>query len=157
MKKECYLILHDIRSVQNVGAIFRTADAVGVSKIYVTGYTPSPMDRFDRPRKDFIKASLGAEKSVAWESAEVVSLLESFQREGVEIVAVEQSAGSIDYKTFIPDFPTAIILGNEVGGLPEEILKKADTVVEIPMHGEKESLNVSVAAGIILYRVLDRE
>ncbi len=149
------LVLHNIRSIQNVGAIFRTADAIGVSKIYLTGYTPAPTDRFGRKRKDFTKSALGAENFVAWESREIVELLEQFKKEGVEVVALEQSLKAVDYKKFKLSFPTALILGNEVDGIPQEIIAQCDSIIEIPMHGRKESLNVSVAAGVVLYRLLD--
>lgn len=150
------LILHDIRSVHNVGALFRTADAVGVSKIYCTGVTPTPIDRFGRVRKDFVKTSLGAEKTVAWEACELGELLKRLKKEGVELVAVEQSADALDYKNFAPKGECALILGSETEGVPQEILKKMDAVIEIPMRGTKESLNVSVAGGIVLYRLFDR-
>lgn len=152
---QLFLVLHNIRSVINVGSIFRTADAAGVSKIYLTGYTPAPIDRFERKRKDFAKASLGADNFIAWESRDIFELLDQFKREGIAIVAIEQTADSIDYKKFIPNFPIAIILGNEVEGIEEDILKHSDATIDIPMYGQKESLNVSVAAGIILYRLLD--
>lgn len=149
------LILHNIRSVYNVGSIFRTADAAGVSKIYLTGYTPTPLDRFGRPRKDIAKVALGAEKTVPWEHVpNIKPLLKKLKKEKTAIVAVEQSPRSKDYKKFKSSGRTALILGNEVGGIEKNILKQCDHVLEIPMRGEKESLNVSVAAGVVLFRVL---
>jgi 23S rRNA (guanosine2251-2'-O)-methyltransferase len=148
------LALHNIRSVYNVGAIFRTADAVGVSKIYLCGYTPAPIDRFGRARKDIAKAALGAEKTVAWESVETISeLISKLKKEKVKIFALEQSKNSVDYRKAKLAPKNLLILGNEVGGIEQEILKKCDEVLEIPMRGEKESLNVSVAAGIALFGI----
>ena len=139
-----------------MGAIFRTADAIGVSKIYLTGYTPAPTDRFGNAREDFHKAALGAEKTVLWESYKnPAKLLEKFKKEKIEIVAVEQSPKSIDYKKYKPTPKTALILGNEVGGVPAVILKKCDKVISIPMRGKKESLNVATSAGIVLFRLFD--
>ena len=154
--REIFLILHNIRSVHNVGSIFRTAEAAGVSKIYLTGYTPAPIDRFGRARKDLAKVALAAEKIVPWQKANDISLeINKLKNEGFEIVALEQAKNSIDYRKFRPRFPLALILGNEVSGIPKSILKKCDAVIEIPMKGQKESLNVSVAAGIALFRLLE--
>ena len=154
-KQKYCLILHDIRSVYNVGAIFRTADAAGISKIYLTGLTPTPFDRFGRKRKDFAKTALGAEDSVSWEKKENIELLISnLKKEKFKIVAVEQAENSVDYKK-IKGQKLAIMMGNEVNGIPAEILKKCDQIAEIPMKGKKESLNVSVAAGIVIFRVLN--
>jgi tRNA G18 (ribose-2'-O)-methylase SpoU len=156
MKKEIYIILHNIRSAQNVGSIFRTADACGVSKIFLGGYSPLPIDRFGRERKDISKSSLGAEKTVAWEKYEDAGeLIEKLKKEGVEIVSVEQDKKSVDYKNFKPIKNTAFVFGNEVGGVEKELLEISDKIIEIPMLGEKESLNVSVSAGIVLFRVLN--
>ena len=152
MKKGTYLVLHNIRSVHNVGSIFRTADAAGVLKIFLSGYTPVPTDRFGRARKDFAKVSLGAEKTVMWEHvADTASCLSDLKRRGVFVVGVEQSAESIDYRKTPRVFPRAFVFGNETEGAPPEILSQCDAVVAIPMRGKKESLNVSVAAGIVLF------
>ena len=156
-KTHSELILLNIRSTHNVGAIFRTADAVGISKIYLVGITPAPLDRFGRVRQDIAKASLGAEKTVAWEArAQLAPLLTKLKKEGYTIIAIEQADSSIDYKKVHPKGKTVFILGNEVTGIPESILKKCDIVAEIPMAGMKESLNVSVSAGIALFRMLGR-
>ena len=153
---EKILILHDIRSVQNVGAIFRTADAIGIDNIIISGITPAPIDRFGRDRKDLHKTALGAEKTVLWQQVDnIYDTVSGLKKEGFKIIALEQSEKSQDYKTYIPKEKTAIILGREVEGVDPEILKQCDTVLEIPMNGEKESLNVSVAAGILLYRLFD--
>lgn len=157
-QKELYLILHNIRSVYNVGSIFRTADGAGVKKIYLTGCAPKPTDEFGKIRNDFKKISLGAEKTMDWEYAKNINkVIETLMNYGnrIPIVALEQSANAINYKKFKPKFPLAIIIGNEVCGIPQKILKKCDAVIEIPMAGKKESLNVSVAAGIALYEILN--
>jgi len=150
------VILHNIRSVHNVGSVFRTSDAMGVSKIYLTGYTPTPLDRFGRERKDVAKSALGAQKSVEWEYVKSASVVvKKLKKEKFEIVAVEQSSQSIDYKKFITKQNVAFLFGNEVRGVSKSLLKKCDKIIEIPMRGKKESLNVSVSAGIVLFRVLD--
>ncbi len=151
------LVLHDIRSAKNVGSLFRTADAVGISKIYLSSITPTPIDRFGRARSDIAKTALGAEKNIPWETYEsIVSLIEKLKSEGFEVIAIEQSESSVDYKKVEISGPAAFILGNEVGGLAKEVLEKVDIVAEIPMAGEKESLNVSVAGGIALFRMLNK-
>ncbi len=155
-KKEAFIILHNIRSVYNVGAIFRTADAAGISKIYLCGYTPTPLDRFGRKRKDFAKSALGAEKSVKWEHCKQVgSLIKKLKKERVFVVGVELSEDSLDYKKIKPKYPIAFLFGNEVKGISKQILKRCDVVAEIKMRGEKESLNVSVSLGIALFRILN--
>ena len=155
-KKEAILVLHDIRSAQNVGALFRTADAIGISKIYLSSITPGPIDRFGRQRSDIAKTALGAEKSIPSEHYEdIVALIEKYKSEGYITVAIEQSNSSVDYKKIERTEKMFFILGNEVGGISQDILSRVDIVAEIPMVGEKESLNVSVAAGIVLFRLLD--
>ena len=155
-KQEVALILHNIRSVENVGAMFRTADAAGVSKIYLCGITPAPLDRFGRKRKDLAKSALGAEEFVAWEQRKnILPLLAKLKREKFYIIGVEQDEKSVDYRKVKPKTKSAFILGAEVEGVPKNILKKCNVIAEIPMHGKKESLNVSVALGIVLFRVCD--
>jgi 23S rRNA (guanosine2251-2'-O)-methyltransferase len=154
--KETILILHDIRSAVNAGAMFRTAEAAGADKIYLSGYTPAPLDRFGRERKDVAKAALGAEKMLKWEIKKgLPAVIRNLRREGFYIIAVEQSPKSVDYKKVKAKTKTAFIVGNEVEGLPPAILKNCDVVAEIPMKGQKESLNVSVALGIALFRILN--
>lgn len=153
--KNIFLVLHNIRSVHNAGSIFRTADAAGVSKIFLTGYTPTPLDRFNRPRKDFAKVSLGAEKTVPWEKImNVQKCIESLKKKRVQVIALEQDEKAIDYRNVKTIFPLALMVGNEVTGISKTILSKVDTVVQIPMSGKKESLNVGVALGIALFRIL---
>lgn len=166
------LILPDIRSVHNVGSIFRTSDAVGVNKIFLTGYTPAPLDRFNRPRNDFTKVALGAEKTIEWEhlglggdlenKKSLKRLLSDFKKQKSIILAIEQDNESVDYLE-IPKLINrsvengieniVVVFGNEVDGLPKDIIKECDYCVELPMNGKKESLNVSITAGIILYKI----
>ena len=159
-----HLILHDIRSNHNVGSIFRTADAVGISKIFLTGYTPTPTDRFGRDVNEISKTALGAEKNIEWEKVKNIGvLIKKLKKENFLIIGVEQSKKSIDYKKMSakggPIFGwkgnLAFIFGNEVKGISKSILDKCDIITEIPMKGNKESLNVSVSAGVVLFRVLD--
>ena len=152
MKRETAVILHNVRSAHNVGSIFRTADAAGVSHIYLTGFTPTPTDRFGRTRKEIAKTALGAEKFLAWEHARSpMPLITKLKSEGWHIVGVEQNARAQNYRSHKSKEKTLFIFGNEVQGLSKSILDACDDVLEIPMRGKKESLNVSVAAGIILF------
>ncbi|HEU4677164.1 MAG TPA: TrmH family RNA methyltransferase [Candidatus Paceibacterota bacterium] len=147
-----YVILHNIRSAHNVGSVFRTADGAGVAKLYLTGYTPGPIDRFGRPHAEIEKTSLGATKTVPYEAGrEVNEVLDELTAAGVELVAVEQTAQALDYRTFRPSRDTAFIFGNEVDGIEESVLERASVHIEIPLEGRKESLNVSVCAAVILF------
>jgi len=154
--REAYLILHNIRSVHNVGAIFRTADAAGVEKIYLTGYTPTPLDRFGRERGDVAKTALGAQKTIPWEQYKTLSpVIKKIKKEGFFLIAIEQSKNAVDYKKVKVPNKVALLVGNEVRGLSKQTLTQCDMVAEIPMKGEKESLNVSTALGIALFRILN--
>jgi len=164
MKKNFYLVLHNIRSLHNAGSCFRTADGARVNKIFLTGYTGAPQDMFGRTEKTIAKVALGAEKSIAWERARnISSLITRLKKENIFIIALEQSPSSIDYqKLFVKhgieikkSSGIALIVGNEVRGINNQILKKCDAVIEIPMHGKKESLNVAVAAGIAIFELKD--
>ncbi len=147
------VILHDIRSHYNVGAIFRTSDGAGVSKIYLTGYTPAPEDRFGRQVAEISKTALGAEKFVAWEKNEdILAVVQKLKTEGVTVVAVEQSNNSVMLNDFVVPEKVAYMFGSETAGVPPEVLAEVDMVLELPMLGQKESLNVSVTAGIVLFR-----
>jgi len=157
MKRDVRILLHDIRSVYNVGAIFRTADAIGVAKIYLGGYSPLPVDRFGVHRPDFSKAALGSEKTVVWESVKTPSsLIARLKKEGFVVVSVEQDGTSVDYKKVKIGKKVLVVFGNEVSGISKSVLRKSDVVAEIPMNGKKESLNISVSAGIVLYRWFDK-
>jgi 23S rRNA (guanosine2251-2'-O)-methyltransferase len=152
-----YVILNDIRSIYNVGSVFRTADAVGVDKIFLTGYTPTPHDRFGRNRKDLAKVALGAENIVLWEyKKSALALVKKLKKDGVMVIAIEQSSRSEHYKKIVIKQPVAFVYGNEVDGIDPVILKECSVVAEIPMAGKKESLNVSVSAGITLFGMLNR-
>jgi 23S rRNA (guanosine2251-2'-O)-methyltransferase len=151
-----YVILENIRSAHNVGSIFRTADAAGARQIYLCGYTPLPVDRFGRTQPEIAKTSLGAAGTVSWEHHEDISALMNTLRESaVTLVAVEQHAHAIAYTEALLPVNCAYIFGNEVDGVSGEVLETADRVIDIPMSGTKESLNVSVSAGIILFHARD--
>lgn len=155
MQFPVFVLLHNVRSAHNVGAIFRTADAAGVSKIYLTGYTPAPIDRFKRPQKEIAKTALGAEAFLPWEYVKSPStLLEKMRAGGFRIVGVEQDVCAIDYRTLQLTEPTLFIFGNEVRGVSPALRAKCDQLCEIPMRGKKESLNVATTAGIILFQTI---
>ncbi|MES2953773.1 MAG: TrmH family RNA methyltransferase [Patescibacteria group bacterium] len=155
MKPELSLFLDNIRSVHNVGSIFRTADAVGISRIYCAGVTPTPVDRFGRTRKDFAKTALGSEKELPWEHVSDAELfLRGKKNEGVEVFVLEQTPKSHPYTEAKLSRPTILVLGNEVDGVSQQLVELADECLVIPMRGMKESLNVSVAAGIVVYHLL---
>ena len=142
------VVLNNIRSLYNVGSVFRTADGIGVEKLYICGISPIP------PDSQITKTALGAEKTVAWKfferATDAVKLAKS---EGYKIVLLEQTQSSVLYQDFIPDGPTCLVLGNENAGVSDELLSLADTSVEIEMAGLKNSLNVSVAFGIVGYSI----
>lgn len=155
---ENILILHNIRSVENVGSMFRTADAAGINKIYLTGYTPAPLDRFGRKRKDLAKSALGAEEFVKWEQKKNInSLLKKLKEEEFYILAIEQDQNSVDYREVKLKGKNVFIMGAEVEGIPKNILRKSDVIAEIPMRGKKESLNVSVAFGVVIFGTLGKK
>ena len=150
-KKEICLIAHNIRSLWNVGSLFRTCDALGVTKLYLTGYTGCP------PRKEITKTALGAEEFVQWEHYdEPMDVISDLKKEGWQIVCLELSDKSIVLSEFEPKYPICLILGNEVDGVRDDLLENCDSVVSIPMMGKKESLNVAVAAGIALYGLQEK-
>jgi 23S rRNA (guanosine2251-2'-O)-methyltransferase len=150
------IVIPDVRSAVNVGSMFRTADACGVSFIYLAGITPAPLDQFQRPNSDIAKSALGAEKTIPWKAVKTLRpLITKLKKDGYQIIAIEQSEPSVDYKKVRPAEKVAFIVGNEVEGVPKKILSLCDIVAEIPMKGEKESLNVSVALGVGLFRMLN--
>ncbi len=154
--KTCVVVLDNIRSVENTGSVFRTAEGLGVSKIYLVGTTPAPIDRFGRKRGDFAKVSLGAEDLIEWEHVKgVEEALTTLKEQGFKIISLEQDPRSVSVASCPkPLEPFALIVGNEVEGVSKMALDMSDEVVEIEMKGEKESLNVSVAAGIALFNLL---
>lgn len=150
--KDIRLILDNIRSIHNVGSIFRTADAVGVTFIYCLGTTPVPIDRFGQKRKDLAKVALGAEDLVQWKYFKTSNtLVKRLKKEGFYIIALEQAKNSVNFRKIKKPVKIALIVGNELGGVSKSLLKLADQVAEIPMKGKKESLNVAVATGIMLF------
>lgn len=143
-----YFICDNIRSLENIGSIFRTADALGVNKIFLCGISGYP------PNRKISKSALGAENIVPFEYCKQTwRLIEKLKKEKVCIVALEQNKKSVVYTKFKPKFPLAMIIGNEVKGISNEILKKADKIIHIPMFGKKESLNVAVASGVAGYEI----
>lgn len=159
---EIVVILHNIRSLQNVGSIFRTADAAGVKKIYLCGITPAPVDVFGRPKQQLVKVSLGAEKYVEWDGSTrspraILKLLERLKGEGFKVFSIEQSKKSIPYYTlYLKPYKLnkiVLVLGGEIKGLPKSILEKSNKILEILMYGKKESLNVAVAFGIVVFHI----
>lgn len=155
-------ILHDIRSIHNVGSIFRTADGAGVEKLWLCGITPPPFDRFKNIRADFAKVALGAEKFVSWASEKDTAVaIVALKKDGYKIIALEQSPRAVPYESALADGDgdggegrkIALLLGAEVDGIPDDLLALADRVIEIPMSGSKESLNVSVAFGVAAFEL----
>ncbi len=156
MKKfPCYVILDSVRSCYNVGAIFRTADAVGVQKIFLTGFTPTPIDRFGREVEKIAKTALGAHNGIVWEYSEYIEdVVTQLQHDDVQVLALEQTqkAHSLyDYE--VPEAEIALVVGNENVGVSKQILNSVHMCVELPMYGKKESLNVSVSTGVALYEL----
>ncbi len=170
------VVLHNIRSLYNVGSMFRTADGAGVKKIYLCGITPSPVDDFGKLRREFAKVALGAEKFVEWDTSgrstrATVRLVGKLKKQGYTVFAIEQAKNSIPYYRVQRQVSgmkkIVLIAGSEVRGLPPSILKQSDKILEIPMRGAmvrqdhhprhagpgKESLNVAVAFGIVAYHL----
>ncbi len=148
MARSAVLLAHNIRSLWNVGSLFRTSDAFDVERIYLTGYTAVP------PRREISKTALGAEEHVAWEQCEdPKKAILKLKKRGFTIVALEQARGAVDLKKFESPTKVCLIVGHEVLGVPKELLKLCDAIVHIPMHGTKESLNVAVASGIALHHL----
>lgn len=153
--KTCVLILENLRSVENTASIFRTAEGLGVAKIILVGTAPAPVDRFGRKRSDFAKVSLGSEEMLDWEYVEqknLQSAISNLQEQGFKIIALEQDPRAQKLEASSKQLePFALIVGNEVDGVSPEALELSDEIVEIPMVGKKESLNVSVSTGIALF------
>jgi 23S rRNA (guanosine2251-2'-O)-methyltransferase len=144
--KDFYVICDNIRSLENIGSIFRTSDAIGVSKIFLCGISGKP------PHHKISKTALGAEETIPFEYVRQTSrLIDRLKKDKVHIVSLEQDKKSVSYSKFKPVFPLALILGNEVKGVSKKILQKCDKIIDLPMAGKKESLNVSVSFGIAGY------
>ena len=147
-QKDFYVICDNIRSLENVGSIFRTADGLGVAKIYLCGITGRP------PHQKISKTALGAEKDIPWEyHKQIWRLIEKLHQQKITIVSLEQAKNSVLYTKFKPKFPLALVIGNEVRGVSPKVLKQSDKVIFLPMAGRKESLNVSVAFGVAGYQL----
>ena len=150
MKKELpfYIICDNIRSLENIGSIFRTADALNVDKIFLCGICGKP------PNSKISKTALGAENWIEWEYCGLSwKLIERLKKEKVFIAVLEQTKRSLAYTKLKPKFPLALVIGNEVKGISSSVLKRADKIVSLPMFGKKESLNVAVAFGIAGYEI----
>lgn len=156
-RRNLVVVLHNIRSLHNVGSIFRTADAAGVSKIYLCGITPAPLDRLGNYRQELSKVALGAEKTIKWEKcASTAVLVNKLKMDGYFVYAIEQDIKSTPLHQVKSKDKMALVLGSEVKGLPPSILKRANVIAEIPMYGKKESLNVAVAFGIVIYKLVGK-
>ncbi len=150
-KHKLVVVLDDIRSMINVGAVFRNCDAFLVEKLYLCGYSPTP------PHREISKSALGAEEAVDWEHApDIVTLIANLQASGYKIASIEQTEGSIALQDFVmgDDEKWAIVMGNEVDGVNQAVVAMSDVVLEIPQFGTKHSLNIAVATGIVLYALV---
>ncbi|MEJ2048829.1 MAG: RNA methyltransferase [Calditrichota bacterium] len=146
-----YALLDNIRSLHNVGSIFRTADAVRLSRLYLTGITGRP------PRREIDKTALGSVDSVPWEYQDnPVAVIDSLKKQGVQVVALEHTRESKPFWEIKYDYPACLVVGNEVFGIQDKIVEMADCAVEIPMFGIKQSLNVTIAFGIVIYEMLSQ-
>lgn len=148
MKRRIRLLAHNVRSLWNVGSLFRTSDAFAVERLYLTGYTGHP------PRKEITKVAIGAEEFVPWEHAESpLPVLTAIKSEGWQIIALELAEDAVKITDFRSSDRICLVVGHELTGVPQDILALCDAVVQIPMLGQKESLNVAVAAGIALHQL----
>lgn len=148
-KLPVYVILNSIRSNYNVGSIFRTSDGAMIEKLYLCGYTPHP------PKKEILKTALGATESVKWEYVkDPLNVIKELKSKGIKICALELTENSIPYYELTKnDLPLALVVGNEISGVSQEILDHCDFSIEIPQYGIKQSLNVAVAYGIAVYEI----
>jgi 23S rRNA (guanosine2251-2'-O)-methyltransferase len=143
------ILLDNVRSLYNVGAFFRTADAAGVKRLYLSGITGAP------PHRGISKTALGAEHRVPWErTADASALVQDLHRSGMEIAAIETSVHAIDLFDWKPRFPVCVVFGHEVDGIRDNIAALCDTHIRIPMLGAKHSLNVATAGGVVVYELL---
>lgn len=160
--REIILIVHDIRSTHNVGSLLRTAEGLGVSHVYFTGYTPYPPIKSDerlphiaeKLGRQISKTALGAESMVRWSHEDnLLSLLAALKSQGFRLAALEQASAAIALPDYVPTDKTALLIGREVEGIDSELLKQVDDIIEIPMFGKKESFNVAQATAITLYQL----
>ena len=146
--KDFYVICDNIRSLENIGSIFRTSDALGVSKIFLCGISGKP------PHHKISKTALGAEKTVPFEyHKQTGRLIDKLKKDKINIISLEQDEKAVLYTELKPKFPLALIIGNEVKGVAKKVLEKSDKIIFLPMRGQKESLNVSVSFGIAGYEI----
>ncbi len=147
-KTPLIVVLDNVRSLNNIGSVFRTCDAFLIKKIYLCGITATP------PHKDIHKTALGATETVDWEYVEdTQDLVKKLQKEGMEVFAVEQAEKAVMLHQFKPHTgkTCAVIFGNEVKGVQQDVVNECDGVIEIPQHGSKHSLNIAVSAGIVIW------
>lgn len=152
-KTPIIVILDNVRSLNNIGSVFRTSDAFLIEKIYLCGITAKP------PHRDINKTALGATESVTWEHIEdTLGLVQSLKQDGVKVYAIEQVEGSIMLDQFIPsaDATLAIVMGNEVDGVQQEVVNACNGSIEIPQLGTKHSLNISVSAGVVMWSLFEK-
>ncbi|MBO0343002.1 RNA methyltransferase [Flagellimonas profundi] len=153
-KSPIIIILDNVRSLNNIGSVFRTADAFLIQKIYLCGITATP------PHKDIRKTALGATESVDWEyRKDTLELVEELKEKGIQIVSVEQAENAVMLNDFQINSETtiALVFGNEVKGVSQEVVTASDTVLEIPQFGTKHSLNISVSTGIVVWDVWSKQ
>jgi|UniRef100_UPI0040481A27 23S rRNA (guanosine2251-2'-O)-methyltransferase len=152
-KTPLIVVLDNIRSLNNIGSVFRTSDAFLIEKIYLCGITATP------PNKDIHKTALGSTESVDWEYAsDTLALVEKLKSDGVQVLAIEQAENSTMLNDFIPktNQKYAVVMGNEVKGVQQSVVSAADLCIEIPQLGTKHSLNISVSCGIVLWDLFQR-
>ncbi|MGB1308135.1 MAG: RNA methyltransferase [Oceanihabitans sp.] len=152
-KTPIIIVLDNIRSLNNIGSVFRTSDAFLVEKIYLCGITATP------PHKDIHKTALGSTDTVAWEYAEnTIELVEKLKAENVKICAIEQAENATMLNNFLPEKNTkyALVFGNEVKGVAQDVVSASDVVIEIPQFGTKHSLNISVSCGVVVWDVFSK-
>ncbi len=148
MERSIRLLAYNVRSLWNVGAFFRTADAFAVEHIYLTGYTGHP------PRKEITKTALGAEEFIPWEHAvDPLPIVQQLKQEGWTIASLELTDTAIALEEYDPLDKVCLVVGHELDGVPESLMELSDVILKIPMLGQKESLNVSVATGIALHHL----
>jgi len=145
-----YVLLDNVRSLYNVGSIFRSSDGAFIEKIFLTGFTPYP------PRVEIEKTALGATSTIPWKYCkDPIEIITELKKNNIKIVALEHTDKSIPYYNYNPnDYPACLVVGNEIKGIRDEILQLSDIAIEIPMYGVKQSLNVSVAYGIAIFDLL---
>ena len=152
-KTPILVILDNIRSLNNIGSVFRTSDAFLIEKIYLCGITATP------PHKDIHKTALGATDTIDWEYAEdTLTLIERLKKEKIEIASIEQAENATLLNEFIPekDKKIAVVFGNEVKGVQQEVVSASDYCIEIPQYGTKHSLNISVSCGVVLWDLFNK-